>query len=100
MFVELRLQITICLHGFAKGNKVMLIQMKARNGCLRNLAEQISVIHNDFIEGHSASMFMLDLLQERWSSCSVSNESRIPSPRDKATGWSHANKLVVPRQAI
>lgn len=38
-------------------------------------------------------MYVLDLVQERWSLIVTDDDSLIPTPRDKMAGWCYKKKL-------
>lgn len=47
---------------------------------------------NNILEGQSSAMYVLDLVQERWSLVVTNDESLIPTPRDKMAGWCYRKK--------
>ncbi|CAG9536269.1 unnamed protein product [Cercopithifilaria johnstoni] len=47
---------------------------------------------NNILEGHSSAMYVLDLVQERWSLIVTDDDSLIPTPRDKMAGWCYKKK--------
>uniref|UniRef100_A0A1I8ERN0 Kelch domain-containing protein family protein n=1 Tax=Wuchereria bancrofti TaxID=6293 RepID=A0A1I8ERN0_WUCBA len=47
---------------------------------------------NNILEGQSSAMYVLDLVQERWSLVVTNDESLIPTPRDKMAGWCYKKK--------
>lgn len=57
--------------------------------CARNFA----ATPNNILEGHSSAMYVLDLVQERWSLIVTDDDSLIPTPRDKMAGWCYRKKL-------
>ncbi|KAM3719644.1 Kelch domain-containing protein [Dirofilaria immitis] len=47
---------------------------------------------NNILEGYSSAMYVLDLVQERWSLIVTGDNSLIPTPRDKMAGWCYRKK--------
>lgn len=48
---------------------------------------------NNILEGYSSAMYVLDLVQERWTLIVTDDDSLIPTPRDKMAGWCYRKKL-------
>uniref|UniRef100_A0A915Q7E6 Uncharacterized protein n=1 Tax=Setaria digitata TaxID=48799 RepID=A0A915Q7E6_9BILA len=47
---------------------------------------------NNILEGHSSAMYVLDLIEERWSLIVTDDGGLIPTPRDKMAGWCYRKK--------